>query len=191
MDDFNNIVFPAALAPILEETVETGFTMACEPQTGAILRTLAAAKPGASILEIGTGTGVGSGWLLDGMDSTARLTSVEKNGDYNSIAIKYLGQDARANFITDDAVNFLTSATEKYDLIFADTHPGKFSHLAQALDLLKPGGLYIIDDLIPQPTWPENHEPKVAELIATLEARPDLVLTRLAWASGMIIAAKK
>jgi hypothetical protein len=44
MDDFNNVVLPEALAPILEETVETG----------AILRTLAAAKPGATILEIGT-----------------------------------------------------------------------------------------------------------------------------------------
>jgi predicted O-methyltransferase YrrM len=38
-----------------------GFTMASDAWTGALLRTLAAAKPGGSLLELGTGTGL-KGW---------------------------------------------------------------------------------------------------------------------------------
>jgi len=41
------------------ESEELGFTMGSEPRTGALLRTLAASKPGGRFLELGTGTGVG------------------------------------------------------------------------------------------------------------------------------------
>jgi hypothetical protein len=59
------------------------------------------------------------------------------------------------------------------------------------LQLLKPGGLYIIDDLLPQPNWPEGHAPRVPALVATLEARRDLVLTKLNWSTGLIVATRR
>jgi hypothetical protein len=49
--------------------------------------------------------------------------------------------------------------------------PGKFSYLDKALALLHPGGLYVIDDLQPQPNWPEGHAPKVPALMSDLERR--------------------
>jgi predicted O-methyltransferase YrrM len=36
-------------------------------------------------------------------------------------------------------------------LIFADAWPGKYSDLEKALKLVKPGGFYIIDDMLTQP----------------------------------------
>ena len=48
-------------------------------QVGALLRLMASMKPGGRLLEIGTGTGVSTCWLLDGMDSTAKLTTVDIN----------------------------------------------------------------------------------------------------------------
>jgi hypothetical protein len=56
-----------------------------------------------------------------------------------------------------------------------------------ALSLLKVGGIYFVDDLLPQASWPEGHAPKVQALIAELENRPGFVATRLAWASGLMI----
>jgi predicted O-methyltransferase YrrM len=51
---------PEALAAIHKDTEALGFTMASEPQTGALLAALAASKPGGRLLELGTGTGVGT-----------------------------------------------------------------------------------------------------------------------------------
>jgi predicted O-methyltransferase YrrM len=74
-----------------------------------------------------------------------------------------------------------------FDLIYADTWAGKFTHLDLALALVRIGGIYFIDDLLPQPSWPEEHAPKVPRLIADLQSRPGFVTTRLAWSSGLMI----
>jgi tRNA A58 N-methylase Trm61 len=47
---------------------------------------MAASKPGGRMLETGTGTGVGTCWLLDGMDATARLTTVDIDPTVQTIA---------------------------------------------------------------------------------------------------------
>ena len=58
MDKVPDNLFPPALAAIQAETVALGFNMASEPQTGALLRALAASKPAGTLLELGTGTGL-------------------------------------------------------------------------------------------------------------------------------------
>jgi hypothetical protein len=65
--------------------------------------------------------------------------------------------------------------------------PGKFTHLDRALSLLAAGGVYFIDDLLPQPNWPDGHAAKVPALIADLEGRDGFVSTKLAWASGLMM----
>jgi len=57
--------------------------------------------------------------------------------------------------------------------------------------MLKPGGLYILDDMLPQSNWPNGHQEKALKLIADLEKRTDITLTKLCWATGIIIASKK
>ena len=49
-------------------TKENGFTMPSEIKTCSLLRTLAASKPSSKFLELGTGTGLSTCWILDGMD---------------------------------------------------------------------------------------------------------------------------
>jgi len=73
---------PKALEAILAETREIGFQGWCWPPVGALLRLMAALKPGGRLLEIGTGTGVGTCWLLDGMDASARLLTIDINSKY-------------------------------------------------------------------------------------------------------------
>jgi len=45
--------------------------------------------------------------------------------------------------------------------------------------------------MLPQDNWPDGHQEKVVKLLKDLDARKDLVLTRQAWATGIIIAIKK
>jgi hypothetical protein len=57
--------------------------------------------------------------------------------------------------------------------------------------LLRVGGIYLIDDLLPQPNWPADHAPKVPALISDLESRPNFEVTKLEWASGLMMVVKK
>jgi len=193
MNDQKNLRVPAVVEEILSETAAVGFKMASEPLAGSLLRTLAASKPSGNFLELGTGTGVSTAWLLDGMDKDSQLVSVENDLTVVSIAKKYLGQDQRLNLQVEDAgafVEILGQSNQQFDLIFADTWAGKYTRLEEALRILKPGGFYVIDDMLPQVNWQEGHALKVALLVAELESRNDLTIAKLNWASGIIIATK-
>jgi predicted O-methyltransferase YrrM len=192
VEDFLITNLPPAVPAILRDTAAHGFRMASEPQTGSLLRCLAASKPGGRLLELGTGTGLGTAWLLAGMDAEATLETIDNDEAAQAIARKHLATDRRVSFHVADGGEFLRRGTgRRYDLIFADTWPGKFHDPELALSLLAPGGLYLIDDLLPQPSWPEGHAAKVPPLIASLEADEHLCCTRLACATGIMIAARK
>lgn len=152
MNGQKHIRFPPALEQIQIESEALGFQMICEPLTGSLLRTLAASKPGGMFLELGTGTGVSTSWLIDGMDRNSQLISIENDAIVASVAKKYLESDKRVKFQIIDAASWLNQVVDReFDLIFADAWTGKYSHLEETLRLLKPGGLYIVDDMLPQP----------------------------------------
>lgn len=182
---------PDALYGIVNDSREIGFAMSCEARVGSLLATLAASKPGGRILELGTGTGAGAAWLLDGMDPDARLISVEADPTVQAIAVKRLGADARATFVAADADAWLDGYDgAPFDMAFVDCRPGKFHRLADLLALLRVGGLYVVDDLLPQPTWPDDHWPRVAQFLGRLPEVAALRATSMAWASGLIVGAR-
>ncbi|MGN9911187.1 hypothetical protein ACTMTJ_26890 [Phytohabitans sp. LJ34] len=58
------------------------------------------------------------------------------------------------------------------------------------LGLLRPGGLYIGDDLLSRPTWPAEHEERVAAFLTSLPQVPRLRSTTIAWASGLVVGVR-
>jgi len=187
-----NQAFPSAYRSIDEATKKLGFTMASDVLTCSLLRTLAASKPGGNFLELGTGTGLASAWILDGLDDEASLTSIDHDAAALAIAKSHLGNDSRLQLICTDGGEWVQANTyQRYDYIFADTWHGKYLMLDEVLAMLKPGGMYIVDDMEPQPNWPSGHSEKVDRLIASLESRDDLIVTKQAWATGVIVAVRK
>ncbi|HEV2690767.1 MAG TPA: class I SAM-dependent methyltransferase [Bryobacteraceae bacterium] len=183
---------PAALARILERTSELGFQMGSEERTGALLRVLAGSKPGGCFLELGTGTGIATAWILDGMDEASTLISVDIDAKFQEVARHAFAGDARLQLVTEDALGFLhRQASTTFDLAFADAMPGKYDGLDEALRVVKLGGFYVIDDMLPQANWPEGHAPKVAALLAHLAARRDIEIVSMEWASGVVVAVRK
>lgn len=182
---------PPALASILADTEAMGFTMASESKVGALLAALAASKPSGRFLELGTGTGHGTAWLLAGMDDSSTLDTVDTDARVAAIAQRYLDSDRRVTFHVMDGAEFMRQASSPFDLIYADAWPGKFSDLNTALSLLRPGGMYVIDDLLPQPNWPAGHAPRVPALIDDIERREEFVTVRLAWASGVMLVVRR
>jgi predicted O-methyltransferase YrrM len=144
------------------------------------------------VLELGTGTGHGTAWLLDGMDAASTLDTVDSDERVVAVARRQLGGDARATFHVREGGEFLESCEPaQFDLIYADAWPGKFSHLDAALALLRPGGIYVIDDLLPQPNWPEGHAAKVPALVEDIERRAAFTTVRMAWASGLMLVVRR
>jgi predicted O-methyltransferase YrrM len=185
----NDHAAPPAWRVIQARTAALGFDMPSEANTGALLSLLAASKPGGRLLELGTGTGLATAWLLGGIDVSARLISVDVDPVVQGVAGDLL-RDDRVRFVLGDGLEYVRSQqASSFDMIFADAWPGKYEGLDETLALLKRGGLYVIDDMSPQSNWPEGHQANVDGLLARLEARADLVVTRLAWASGLVLAA--
>jgi predicted O-methyltransferase YrrM len=187
-DQVTNI--PSQYEAIATTGRQLDFNMASDIYTGSLLKTLVASKPGGRILELGTGSGLATSWMVSGLDKNAVLTTVENNATLLSVAQENL-EDARINFVLEDGYNWLKEYKgEKFDLIFADAMPGKYDLFEEAFSLLKDGGFYIIDDMLPQPNWPEGHAERVTSFINFLEGRKDIVLTKLNWSTGIIIAVK-
>src|SRR5579863_4861571 len=190
--DINYIRQPSQLLSIKEKTTELQFSMASEPLVGAMLRTLAASKPGGRFLELGTGTGIATAWLLEGMDTGSTLISVDNDSTVQQVARDALGADGRLTLVTSGGLEFLRQQpAESFDFVFADAMPGKYEGLDSALAVVKPGGFYVIDDILPQPNWPEGHAAKVPVLIEQLAANPRFEMLPLVWASGVIVAVRK
>lgn len=182
---------PPGLEKIVAQTEALGFNMASEPRTGAFLRVLAASKPAGHFLELGTGTGIATAWILAGMDSESKLTSVDVDERVQSVAQEFLGGDSRLSLVLEDGLAFLARQPEgAYDFVFADAMPGKYEGMEACLRVVKPGGIYVVDDLLPQENWPAGHAEKVPVLLRNLMNHASFETVTLAWASGLAIAVK-
>lgn len=184
---------PAAIPLMQRRAASLGFTMSSTDDIGPLLAVLAAARPGGRILELGTGVGVGTAWLLSGMADDAHLTTIELDDSLSSVA-RELIDDARAEFVVGDGEAELTrlvKAGATFDLIFADTWPGKFYARDLALTCLAPGGTYVIDDLDPADDWEPGRADDVAALVADIESRVELTTVRIPWASGVLLATRR
>src|SRR5258708_23350887 len=151
-------VVPPLVAAALARARQAGFPMSCDPAVGRLLAVLAAHLPeGARVLELGTGTGAGTAWIVSGLlpRTDVTVTSVEKDpgtataeasGDWPSFV------DLRRA----DALEVL-GESGTFDLIFADAPGGKWEGLARSVAALRPRGLLIVDDMTPEPDWTDSH----------------------------------
>jgi predicted O-methyltransferase YrrM len=191
MTDIKIACIPDEYEKIKEATIELKFNMASDLYTGSLLKTLAASKPSGRFLELGTGTGLATAWIVAGMDNKSSLLTIENNSLLIDVAKKYI-TDSRVEFLPADAYEWIKEYKgEKFDFIFADAMPGKYDLFDETIGILKNGGLYIIDDMLPQPNWPLGHDKKAEEFVRQLEERNDLLLTKLNWSTGIIIVSKK
>ena len=177
--------------------------MGSDDSTGNLLRTLAASKPGGRLLELGTGTGLGTAWLLDGMSKDASLITVDQDAKASAVAAEHLGDDPRLEIKVQDGLELLKALQgQTFDLVFADTWPGKIDEPELALTLVSPGGFYVVDDM--QLGWKDREALRQPvndmimnvwegqrRLIKLLRNRTDFVTTSLNWSSGVMICTKK
>ena len=166
--------------------------MPSELLVGTLLRALAASKPAGHFLELGTGTGLATAWLLSGMDSASTLTSVDTDAAVQAVARQALGTDDRLTLLLLDGLEYLKAQKRRsFDLVFADAMPGKYEALDDALAVVQVGGFYVVDDMLLQSNWPEGHATKIPLLMEQLAQHPEFVMLPLVWSSGVVVAVRK
>jgi predicted O-methyltransferase YrrM len=183
---------PHRVCTAMERAEAAGFTMSCDPRVGRLLSVLAAALPrDGRILELGTGTGVGLAWIVDGLGARAdvEVVSVELARDIAALAA---GNEwpAFVELKVGDALEFV-GHPERYDLIFADAQGGKWEGLEQTIDSLRPGGLLLVDDMEPTEYMHDEHRVKTVEVRERLLASERIAHVELNWATGLILCARR
>lgn len=137
-----------ALTAARSRAAEVGVS-AVDPPTGAVLRLLASALGARTAVELGTGAGVSTLWLLRGLAPDGVLTSVDSDGEHQRLAKASLADagvpSGRARLIQGRALEVLPRLSEAaYDLVFCDAARSENAdYLAAALTLLRPGGMVV------------------------------------------------
>lgn len=170
-----------------------GFGLSCEPPVGRLLAALAAAlPPRARVLELGTGVGVGTAWLVSGLlpRTDVTVTSVERDPAVAALA----AQEDWPPFVelrVGDALELLAGPGDGYDLIFADAPGGKSEGLDRTVAKLNPRGTLVVDDMTPVEAWPEDFKVRQDGVRRALLDDPALVSVELGHGSGMIIGVRR
>lgn len=137
-------VEPAELQTARRNSLEAGVEPV-SPATGAQLAQLAAATGARQIVEIGTGFGVSTLWLLIGAPD-AFLTSIDIEPEYQQSARELLTEagvsPARARLISGAASTVLPRMSDgTYDLVLVDADPASvIEHVEHGLRIARPGG---------------------------------------------------
>ena len=170
--------------------VEIG-THDVSPGTGAYLRHLAQLLSAQSVVEVGTGSGVGSLWLLDGMIASGTLTSIDDEMEHSAIArIAFAEAEIAAprfRLITNVVMDVMTKLADRaYDLVVYRHNPEDLTYaITEAHRILRSGGVFVIDNFfggskVPDPA---QRDPKT---IALREAGKQIKSDTNSWMSVLI-----
>ena len=120
-------------------------------ETGALLKTMVAAKRPRAILEVGTAVGYSALLMAGVMPAECTITTIEKYEPRIPVAkanFKQAGEEARIILLEGDAEEILKELEGPYDFIFMDAAKGQYIHwLPMILRLLSDGGILFSDNV--------------------------------------------
>lgn len=172
------------------------------PGAGAALRLIAAMADARSVVEIGTGAGVASMWLLRGMRPDGVLTTIDVEPEHHRAARETFAEAGiasnRVRLISGRALEVLPRLTDTaYDVVFCDGDKTEYAgYLEQALRLLRPGGVVVFDnalwhDRVADPTQRDEETTAIRELGRSVREDERLVSALLVAGDGLLVAVKK
>ena len=187
---------PSRVAAQRQRAAESSFSFSSEDSTGELLAVLAASvRTNGRICELGTGLGVGLAWIVAGLEPRTDVAVITiENDAHRSALAQEAAWPAWVQFVTGEATVELPQLG-RLDLIFADAEGGKWYGLDLTLSALNPGGMLVLDDLVPQDwksdTEKETHRQKMDEIRSQIFGNPDIVVTELGQAAGILLAVRR
>jgi predicted O-methyltransferase YrrM len=162
LPEYDGLDLPPLVKDAVAATRESGFPLACTPETGHLLMTLAAHQPGGKIGELGTACGVGAAWIASGMQPGSKLVTVELDESRANIAASVFAERADVEVIHGDWSAVTPHAP--FDMLFSDGGPKRQPEDPGLLaPLLRVGGLLLLDDYTPESAWTEEERVAYAD----------------------------
>lgn len=181
---------PPIVAAALARAEERRFYASCDAAIGHMLAHLAGRVPaGGRIVELGTGGGVGTAWLVHGLGerTDVTITSVDCAPQAISLASSH-GFPSYVRLRCDDARAVLAEVAP-VSLLFANAPAGKFDGIEESIGALRPGGVIIVDDMQPLVWLFVEHQAVLAHVRNALLAHPELIATEIE-SAGAIVATR-
>ncbi|MFG1617246.1 O-methyltransferase [Nonomuraea wenchangensis] len=187
-----NTETPELVGAAVERARAAGFAFSCDPAVGRLLAVLAAGVPERGrVLELGTGTGVGTAWLVSGLLPRRDVTVTSVELDPERAALAASGDwPGFVDLRTGDVLELLPGLGA-FELIFADAVAGKQVGLELTIAALGPRGVLVVDDMTPAPgvTWDAGFAARQEEVRRTLLGHERLAAVELGGhGSGVILA---
>lgn len=173
------------------------------PGTGAYLRFLAHLISAQAVVEVGTGSGVGSLWLLRGMIENGTLTSIDDEAEHARIArIAFTDSDIspqRYRLITNPVMDVMSKLTDRaYDLVVLRHDPEDLGFsIDHAHRMLRTGGVLVIDNFfgggkVPDPAQRDSRTIALREAGKSVRAATTTWITSLIGVGdGLLLATKR
>ena len=181
---------PEAVLAAERRAVERSFAHSCEQATGRVLAVLAASvRAGGRVLELGTGVGVGTAWVVSGLEGREDVEVVTVEHD-QALAELVRSTDLPVTVLTGDA-EALLPGLGTFDLVFADAEGGKWTGLDRTVAALAPGGVLLVDDMDLSRYHRTDHVAAVTAVRDALVGHPDLVTAELPVGTGLLVCTRR
>lgn len=193
------VVEPAHIALARQHSLEVGVEPVT-PAVGAQLALMVAASGAKNIIEIGTGLGVSTLWMLSGA-TDAVITTIDSEADHQLLARKAVLDagihDRQVRFIGGRATDVLPRMNEgSYDLVFVDADPrGALEYVEAALRLVRRGGTVAVAhalwrDKVADPAQRDDTVIGFRMLLAELAASDAVVVSLSTAGDGLLLVTR-
>jgi predicted O-methyltransferase YrrM len=183
-----------------ERSYELGVTPV-STGVGAALTVLSAASKAQTVVEVGTGAGVSGVCLLRGLGPQSVLTTIDSDVDHLRAAREAYREAGvpgnRTRTISGRAAEVLPRLTDgAYDMVFIDADKPSFPlYVAQAVRLLKRGGLLVVNDAldhgkVSDPAVREATTNTMRKVGKAIRENEELVSALLPTGDGLLLAVK-
>ena len=184
------------LAAARRQAAAVGIDSVSRP-VGSLLRLLAASLGAKAVVEVGSGTGVSGGWIIEGLADSSTLTTVDADPSLQAAARDTFARlgipHTRVRTIAGNPFDVLSRLTDgAYDLLVVGPSVQlgigqEHELLQQAQRLLRPGGAIAVTHTLSD----DGADPSHRDLAMHLRDDPDWVAGLLTVGEGVLVAVRR